>query len=71
MVLAGSWLLSKVAIGPVKQAWQKQLDFTADASHELRIPITVMQTNLELAMDSPEETVGSQMKWRQKSLPST
>lgn len=65
MVLAGSWLLSKVAVEPVKQAWQKQLDFTADASHELRTPITVIQTNLELVMDSPEETVGSQMKWLQ------
>lgn len=63
MVFAGSWLLSKVAIQPVKQAWQKQLDFTADASHELRTPITVIRTNLELIMDSPEETVGSQMKW--------
>jgi len=63
MVLAGSWLLSKVAVAPVKQAWQKQLDFTADASHELRTPIAVIQTNLELVMDSPDETVGSQMKW--------
>jgi len=63
MVFAGSWLLSKAAIRPIQAAWQKQLDFTADASHELRTPIAVIQTNLELVMDSPEETVGSQMKW--------
>ena len=45
MVFIGSWLLSKIAIRPVQAAWQKQLDFTADASHELRTPITVIQTN--------------------------
>jgi len=63
MVFAGSWLLSKAAIRPIQAAWQKQLDFTADASHELRTPIAVIQTNLELVMDSRSETVGSQMKW--------
>ncbi len=63
MVFIGSWLLSKMAIAPIKVAWQKQLDFTADASHELRTPIAVIQTNLELVMDNPEETVSSQMKW--------
>ena len=65
MVFIGSWLLSKAAIRPVRDAWQKQLDFTADASHELRTPIAVIQTNLELVMDNPEETVKSQMKWLQ------
>ena len=63
MVFIGSWLLSKIAIRPIKTAWQRQLDFTADASHELRTPITVIQTNLELVMDSPGETVESQMRW--------
>jgi len=63
MVYIGSLILSKIAIRPIQAAWQKQLDFTADASHELRTPITVIQTNLDLVMDSPDETVESQMKW--------
>ncbi|MCL1964595.1 MAG: HAMP domain-containing histidine kinase [Firmicutes bacterium] len=63
MVFVGSWLLSKAAIRPIQAAWHKQLDFTADASHELRTPIATIQTNLEVVMDSPAETVESQMKW--------
>lgn len=65
LVFVGSFLLSKIAITPIKDAWQKQLDFTADASHELRTPIAVIQTNLELVMDNREDTVESQMKWLQ------
>lgn len=63
LVYIGSWLLSKKAVRPIEEAWQKQLDFTADASHELRTPLTVIKTNLELVMDSLDETVKSQMKW--------
>jgi len=62
-VYVGSLILSKAAIRPIQAAWQKQLDFTADASHELRTPLAVIQTNFELVMDSPKETVESQMKW--------
>ena len=62
-VYVGSLILSKAAIRPIQAAWQKQLDFTADASHELRTPITIIQTNLDLVVDSKDETVGSQMKW--------
>lgn len=63
LVSAGSYLLSSAAVRPIQNAWQKQLDFTADASHELRTPLAVIQTNLELVMDSPKESVESQMKW--------
>lgn len=63
LTLLGSLILSGLAIAPIKKAWQRQLDFTADASHELRTPLAVIRTNLELVMDSGEESVASQMKW--------
>jgi len=63
LTFVGSVLISRIAVRPIKEAWQKQLDFTADASHELRTPLAVAFTNLELVMESPEETVASQMHW--------
>ena len=63
LVFIGSWLLSKMAITPIKAAWQKQIDFTADASHELRTPLTTIQMNLDVVLSNPEATVESQIKW--------
>ncbi|MEK3791120.1 ATP-binding protein [Paenibacillus sp. FSL R7-0204] len=63
LVFLGSWFIAGKALVPARKAWQRQIDFTADASHELRTPITVIQTNLELVLGNPEETVESQKKW--------
>ncbi len=63
LVFVGSLLLSKVALAPIKAAWQKQLDFTADASHELRTPLATIQANLDVVMGNSEVTVESQMNW--------
>lgn len=63
LVFIGSLIISKLALKPIKKAYQKQLDFTADASHELRTPLAVIQTNLELVLGNSEETIESQSKW--------
>lgn len=65
LVLAtfGSLYMAKRAITPIQRSWQQQKDFLADASHELRTPLAVIQTNLEVIMGSPEETVASQLDW--------
>lgn len=59
----GSLFLADRALIPIKKSWQRQKDFIADASHELRTPLAVIQTNLELVLDNPQETVESQLKW--------
>ncbi|NEQ49020.1 MAG: HAMP domain-containing histidine kinase [Leptolyngbya sp. SIO3F4] len=48
------WLLSGLAITPVRQSYQQLKQFTADASHELRNPIAVIQTNVQVALADPE-----------------
>ncbi len=59
----GSLFLADRAMTPIKQSWQRQRDFVADASHELRTPLAVIQTNLELVRGNPEDTVVSQETW--------
>jgi len=51
------------AIKPIKESMESQDKFIADASHELRTPISVIRSNAELIMDSPNQTVGENMKW--------
>lgn len=41
-------------LSSLEQAWQSQQRFVADASHELRAPLTVMQGNLELLHRYPQ-----------------
>ena len=43
-----SILLAKWAVKPVQQAWEQQKQFIADASHELKKPLTVITTNAEI-----------------------
>ena len=46
-------LLANGAVRPVEEAWKQQKQFVADASHELKTPLTVILTNTEL-LQSPE-----------------
>jgi len=63
LVLYSSLFFADKALVPIKKSWQRQMDFVADASHELRTPLAVIQTNLELVMGNPEETVVEQEIW--------
>lgn len=61
--LFGSLFMANRAMIPIQKSWQQQKDFLADASHEFRTPLAVIQTNLEIVRDNPEETVRSQEHW--------
>ncbi len=49
-VAASGWFLAGKAMEPVGESYQRLKQFTADASHELRSPITLIQTNVQVAL---------------------
>ena len=58
-VAMSGWFLSGKAMEPVRDSYQRLKQFTADASHELRSPITLIQTNVQVAL-AELESVGGQ-----------
>ncbi|MBE9097175.1 cell wall metabolism sensor histidine kinase WalK [Tychonema sp. LEGE 07203] len=53
-VAAVGWLLSGLAMEPVRESYSRLKQFTADASHELRNPIATIQTNVQVALAEPD-----------------
>jgi signal transduction histidine kinase len=57
LALGGGWLVSGQVLAPVARAIAAQRRFVANASHELRTPMTAIRTAAEVALDDPEPTV--------------
>ncbi|MCC5598074.1 sensor histidine kinase [Nostoc favosum] len=66
---ASGWFLSGKAMEPVGESYQRLKQFTADASHELRSPITLIQTNVQVALadlDLAETEATNSLQYRQQ-----
>ncbi|MHC5735074.1 sensor histidine kinase [Nostoc sp.] len=66
---ASGWFLSGKAMEPVGESYQRLKQFTADASHELRSPITLIQTNVQVALadlDLAEAEATNSLQYRQQ-----
>ena len=60
--LISLWL-SGLAVKPVKKAWEQQKQFVADASHELKTPLTVILANNNIMMSHPQSRVTDERQW--------
>ena len=63
VLFAISYFLARFAMRPVEEAWAGQRRFIADASHELKTPLTVILANTDIVCSDPESTVGEQERW--------
>lgn len=51
------------SIQPVREAFNKQKQFIADASHELKTPLAVINTNADVLLANDDDTIRNQSKW--------
>lgn len=58
-----SLFLSRWALRPVERSWKQQRQFVADASHELKTPLTVLLADADILLAHPDDTIASQRKW--------
>jgi len=67
VILAAFYFISRFfanrAIRPMEEAFNKQSCFVADASHELKTPLSIINANCGALYANEEETVASQTKW--------
>ncbi|MDH6363316.1 two-component system sensor histidine kinase CiaH [Enterococcus sp. PF1-24] len=57
VAVALSFWLSQKSIQPIHKSLQQQQLFVSDASHELRSPLTIIQSKLELLLTKPYEQI--------------
>lgn len=58
-----SFILSNWALRPVQHAWDQQKQFVADASHELKTPLTVIFADSDILLAHANDTIDHQVKW--------
>lgn len=58
-----SFQLARWATRPVEESWKRQRRFVSDASHELKTPLTVILSNLDLLERSGTEEDSKRLRW--------
>ncbi len=67
LVLLSVFLISRKAaqnsVRPIAEAWERQRQFVADASHELKTPLAVISANADALLLEFRDSPGSSRKW--------
>lgn len=51
------------SIRPIEEAYNKQKQFIADASHELKTPLATINTNIDVLLSKDDSTTDEEKKW--------
>ena len=55
--------IANKAVKPVEEAYESQKRFIGDASHELKTPLAIINTNMDLLISNEDDTIKNQKKW--------
>ncbi|MDO5399041.1 MAG: HAMP domain-containing sensor histidine kinase [bacterium] len=51
------------SIKPVEDSYNRQKQFVADASHELKTPLTIINTNIDVLLSHKDSKIAEEEKW--------
>lgn len=60
--VVGGFVLSGRALVPIRDAYDRQTRFVADASHELRTPLAVIQANNEVLLRNRQQSIDENLE---------
>jgi signal transduction histidine kinase len=55
LVASGGWLLARKSVAPVELTMERMRRFMADAAHELRTPVAVIRSRVDVALERPRD----------------
>lgn len=62
VIVTVAFFASKRAVRPVEEAFGKQRELIANASHELKTPLAIISANLSAMTEDKQKTVGENEK---------
>lgn len=58
LVAGGGWILARQSVAPVEHSMEQMRRFIADAAHELRTPVSVIRSRVDVTLEQPRDTQG-------------